>query len=880
LLGKTLAHYDITDLLGKGGMGEVYRALDTKLGREVAIKILPTEFSGDPERAARFDREARTLASLQHPNVASIYGFEEVDGIRFLVMELVEGDDLAERLKSGGLPWKEAVDVAEQIAEGLEAAHAQDIVHRDLKPANIKITPTRDVKILDFGLARAYAGEPDGDETDTLNSPTITAAMTQVGTIMGTAAYMSPEQARGRGVDKQSDIWSFGVVLYEMLTGECLFKGETVSDSIGAILHRDPDLDQLPDVPPQVRTLLRRTLIRDKRKRLRDIGDARLELEEARSGTAAVPVAAPTRSGKTGWLAALAMTVLAAVLGTMFFIRDSDPGPTQTTLGLSKEEAVSLSSGGLSWSHLDVSPDGTSVVYRGDESNALHLRDIGSFTATKLIDTEQAKLPVFSPDGRWIAYFGQSGLWKIAVSGGAPVRICDTERGPGLTWGQGELYFSRTNGGGLWAVSENGGEIRSISTPDASRDETSHRWPQVLPGGRHLLLTIKTARIATFDDASIGLLSLDTGQVTVLMQGGSNPHYVASGHLVYGRGTQLFAAPFDLKSLTVTGTPTPVLDGIHISDITGSAGYALSPGGDLVYVPSLPDYWDFRLVWWHRSGKTSALEFDQLRAFDLAVSPDEERFVAAVPGANDKLWIYDLRQKTTSRLTNTPGNDRNPVWSPDGRSVAYRNDIGGPSDIFLVGADGSAPAERLHASESFDSPSSWSPDGSRLLFTRIESDGNADIWSLNMSGEYEAEPFLQSPDLERDAQFSPGGEWVAYVSDTAGDREIYVRPYPGPGNALRVSRSGGTRPFWAPDGSALYFTADDRIMEVPFERTAGFRPGEPVEVFVGTSLAPNLNLAPIGDRFLATLGNPDALQFQIRVIFDWADELNRIRERQ
>ncbi|MHA1154446.1 MAG: serine/threonine-protein kinase, partial [Alphaproteobacteria bacterium] len=262
MIGKTLAHYEISALLGRGGMGEVYRALDTKLGREVAIKILPTEFSGDPERAARFDREARTLASLQHPNVASIYGFEEVDGIRFLVMELVEGDDLAERLKSGGLPWKEAVDVAEQVAEGLEAAHAQDIVHRDLKPANIKITPTRDVKILDFGLARAYAGDTDADETEILTSPTITAAMTQVGTILGTAAYMSPEQARGRGVDKQSDIWSFGVVLYEMLTGDCLFKGETVSDSIGAILHRDPDLDQLPDVPPQVRTLLRRALTR------------------------------------------------------------------------------------------------------------------------------------------------------------------------------------------------------------------------------------------------------------------------------------------------------------------------------------------------------------------------------------------------------------------------------------------------------------------------------------------------------------------------------------------------------------------------------------------------------------------------------------------
>ncbi|MHA1154447.1 MAG: TolB family protein, partial [Alphaproteobacteria bacterium] len=321
---------------------------------------------------------------------------------------------------------------------------------------------------------------------------------------------------------------------------------------------------------------------RDKRRRLRDIGDARLELEEARSSTAAVPAAATTGRGKTGWLAALAITVLAAVFGTMFFTRDSDPGPKQTTLGLPREEAVSLSSGGLSWSHLQISPDGATVVYRGDESTALHLRDIDSFTATKLIDTERAKLPVFSPDGRWIAYFGQSGLWKIAVSGGAPVRICDTERGPGLTWGQGELYFCRTNGGGLWAVSENGGEIRSISTLDESRDETSHRWPQVLPGGRHLLLTIKTARIATFDDASIGLLSLDTGQITVLMQGGSNPRYMTSGHLVYGRGTQLFAVPFDLKALAVTGTPSPVLDGVNISDITGSAGYSLSPGGDLV----------------------------------------------------------------------------------------------------------------------------------------------------------------------------------------------------------------------------------------------------------------------------------------------------------
>jgi serine/threonine-protein kinase len=877
MLGETLAHYKIIDHIGTGGMGEVYRARDTKLDREVALKAMPAEFSKDPERVARFEREATTLAKLQHANIAAIYGFERDEDRPFLVMELVAGEDLSQRLLRGAIPVPEALAIAAQIAEGLEAAHALGIVHRDLKPANIKITPTGDVKILDFGLARAYAD--DGTSTSTMevsNSPTITAAMTQAGVILGTAAYMSPEQARGKTIDRQADVWSFGVVLFEMLTAQRLFGGETISDSIGAILHRDPDLDLLPAVPPQVVTLLRRCLARDKRERLRDIGDARLELADAKTAGDAAP-AARHKSSRTGWIAAAVFAVTAAVLGWLAIGRDTGPAAARVTLDTPRNQAITLFH--ASWTRVRLSPDGQKVLHSGGEDFQLYLRDIDAFAGEPVPGTERARMYDFSPDGRWIAYMAHSKLWKVAISGGAPVELCDTPQGPGLAWGQDEIIFARGNGGGLWSVPAGGGEPRQISTLDDSREETSHRWPHVLPDGRHLLFSIKTDRISTFDDAQIGLLELDTGEIRVLLTGGMQPQYSRTGHLVYGRDSQLFAVPFDLKTLTVAGTPSPVLDGVVTIGINGATQSTLGADGSLAYLAAEGDLNDYELVWLNLSGGTTPLPISRTDLFQLSLAPDGQRVAGLIPEANDKIHYYDIQRQTMTRLTNTPGNDGAPVWSPDGSLVAYQNDRGGSWDLFVIQADGGAPGRRLTSGPANNVPVSWTPDSQRILFDRREAGGLLQTWIVAADGNSEPTRLLDVEFNNAGAMVSPDGRWLAYDSDFSGEWDVYMRRFEGPGNPVRVSVDGGGGPQWAPDGKTLYFFNDDRIMAAPVETAGGLRVGVPEPVIdLGPTIFGLMPLAPDGKRFLANRRLPGMAQrYSIRVLPGWADGLKDLK---
>ncbi|MBC8423250.1 serine/threonine-protein kinase [bacterium] len=878
MIGSRLAHYEITALIGKGGMGEVYRAKDTVLDRDVAIKVLPAEFSHDRDRVARFEREATTLAKLQHTNIATVYGFEENEDRRILVMELVEGEELAERLSRGPIPVEEAIYLATRIAEGLEVAHAMGIVHRDLKPANIKITPDGDVKILDFGLARAFTGDVEGSDSSVLaNSPTLTAAMTQVGVILGTAAYMSPEQARGKTTDKQADIWSFGVVLYEMLTADQLFAGETVSDSIGAILNRDPDLDNLPEVPPRVRTLLRRCLARDKRQRLRDIGDARLELEDATVTHRTTKKADGRGSRRAPWLAAALLGSLVVVLGWLALTRGPESAHHLTTLGLPRDEAVDL---GIhnAWPRLKFSPDGTEVVYLGGEDFELFRRDVDSFDSQVVPGTEGVSMFTFSPDGLWIAYMAQSKLWKVALSGGAPIEICDTATGPGLAWGADEIYFSRANGGGLWSVSAGGGQPRPISTLDDEREETSHRWPHVLPGGRHLLITIKTAHIPSFDDAQIGLLSLDTGDVEVLLSGGMYPQYLETGHIVYGRDSELFAVPFDLESRAVRSTPTRVLEQVDTVDVNGCAQYALSSAGDLAYLSAGEDQAELELVWLHVSGKVSRLDIDDTYAMQLSIRPDGSQLAALVPAANDKIFIYDFQRRIMTRLTNTPGNDVQPIWSPDGRQILYQNDRDGFGDLYVIPTDGSAPARRILASPFEDFPDCWSPDGARVLFTRLDAGGNPEIFIMPVDGSQEPSPLFESSYSTAGGRISPDGKWLTYVSDSAGEWNVFVRPFGSSGNPVRVSVSGGGRPQWSPDSKTIYFTNDRRMMAVPLEAGATLQVGAPREIFeMDEMIFGALPLMSDGERFLANRANPEMRKhFGIRVVFDWTERINEL----
>jgi serine/threonine-protein kinase len=835
-------------------MGEVYRARDTKLDRDVALKLLPSEFSGDPERLARLDREARLLASFQHPGIASIYGYEHVEGVRFLTMELVEGEDLSERIQRDPIPLHEAIEIAEQVANALEAAHRKNIIHRDLKPANIKVDQDGVVKVLDFGLARVFADdEPDPEDLE--HSPTITAAMTHAGVIMGTAAYMSPEQARGRGLDRQSDIWSFGVVLYEMITGDQLFGGDTVSDSIGAILNRDPDLEKLAGAPPALRRLIVRCLQRDKRQRLRDAGDARLELVEARQARVD-SVATRTQNSRRGWVTAAIMAALALAFGWLSFSSPETRRSSVTTIGMPRGQFLNYTLNG-SWPSFDISPDGKHVVYAGGIGQKLYLRETDSF-ALRTVSEMQCFLPTFSPDGNWIAFFAESKLWKVAVTGGAPVEVCETENGPGLAWGPEDFYFPTDAGSPLWTVPVGGGELRLLSELDDAADETSHRWPHVLPGGRHALLTIKTAGIESLNDAAIGLLDLESGEHSILLQGGTDARYVPTGHIVYGRGDELFAVRFDLASLSLQGTPVPVFGDVYLSAVNGSVHAKLSAAGDLTYVPATDMVQDWELVWVELSGRVTPLPIADQRFLAPEISPDGNRFAGLRLAANDKIWTFDLRRETASRLTSTPGNDFGSVWSPDAKSIVYGNDRGGGLDLYLIPADGSAPARKIVEGEGTNFASDWSPDGSVVLFSRLKDDGDLDIWEVAMDGSDETRPYLETQHSEFLPQFSPDGKWVAYVSDVAGEQAIYVRPFPAGGTAVRASAEASTVAGWSPDGRTLYYTGDGAIYAVAIDTTSGLEVGDPeVVVALDPRWFGSYSLHPDGTKFLVNRADPE-----------------------
>ena len=549
-----------------------------------------------------------------------------------------------------------------------------------------------------------------------------------------------------------------------------------------------------------------------------------------------------------------------------------------TTLGLPREEAIDLGTHNA-WPKLGFSPDGREVFYIGGEDFALYRRSVDSFDSEPIPGITNVALFTCSPDGRWIAYTDGQKLWKVALSGGAPIALCDTEDGPGLAWGQGEIYFSRTNGGGLWSVPDTGGQPRAVSTLNDERDETSHRWPHVLPGGRHLLITIKTARIASFDDALIALLSLDSGEVQVLVQGGMCPRYETTGHIVYGRDAQLFAVPFDLASLTVTGTPTRVLEGVDTVDVNGCAQYALSAGGDLAYLTAGEDQAELDLVWLETSGKISRLDIEHPYSFEVALSPDGRQMASLVPAANDKIFIYDFPRRTMTRLTNTPGNDGSPVWSPDGTRIVYRNDRDGSQDLYVIPADGSLAAQRILASPEGKYPNAWSADGALILFTRVDARGDPEIWIVPSDGGGEAEPLFGPGYPCWAPALSPDGKWVAYGSDASGNENIYVRPFGRAGSPVRVSIADGYGPCWSPDGKTVYYRTGQLMMAAQVEAGGSLQVGAPREVFeMDPTVFGTLPLSPDGKRFLANRANPQLRKhFGIRVVFAWTERLRQTR---
>lgn len=879
-----LGPYEIVSPLGAGGMGEVYRARDSRLDREVAIKVLPEAFSQDPERVARFQREAKVLASLNHPNIAAIYGFEEVDGKRLLALELVEGLTLADRLREGALSIEDALSINRQIAEALEAAHERGIIHRDLKPANVKITPEGAVKVLDFGLAKAMA-EDERSQTMMANSPTITADYTRPGVILGTAAYMSPEQARGRPLDRRTDIWSFGIVLYECLSGHRPFVGETATDLTAKILEREADWDALPSTTPaNVRMLLQRCMQKDRKQRLRDIGEAWVVLDGALAGDFSVAGLTPVRTLPTWrrtlpWFACVIL--VAALAGLLLSTRSVKQPVMRFTLAIPESQALALPP--VPPSSMDVSPDGTRIVFAGrnESGRQLYLRHIQQLDAAPLANTDDAFGPFFSPDGEWIA-FGQKGkLRKISVLGGPATTICDAADVRGGSWGvDGTIVFAPSPRSGIWRVPATGGESVKLTEAGSGEASPSHRWPHLLPDGKTALFTA-TVKNSDYTDAKIVAVSLATQEQKVIIQGGTFGRYVSTGHIVFGRSGTLMAVPFDVKKLEATGAAIPVLEGVLGAPTYGGVQYAFSQTGTFLYVSGSAGGEEKLPIWIDREGKESPISQHKRDYYQARLSPDGTRLAATmIEGANQDVWILEIERDMFTRLTFEDSVDQDPRWSPDGKWIVFASNRGKTTfNLFRQLADGTGEAERLTTSENPQFPMSFSPDGSILVFVENNPRGDADIMYLRLdSEERKPEVFLATPFIERGPALSPDGRWVAYSSNESGEVEIYVRPFLRPGAKVKVSAGRGGFPKWSPDGKEIFYRDEDKILAVSVSvQEDTLRAQNPRQLFEvkGDAYAGPFDVAPDGNRFLfyRPAGDVKEQSQQPTVVVNWFEEL-------
>ena len=880
MIGQTLGHYEVTDKLGQGGMGSVWLAQDAKLGRQVAIKTLPEEFAQDEERLARFEREAKLLASLNHPNIATIHGLEEHSGTRFLVLELVEGDTLADRLKRGAIPVEDSLRLALQIAEALEAAHEKGVIHRDLKPANIKVTPDGKIKVLDFGLAKAFAG--DGADVNLSQSPTLSMQATQQGVILGTAAYMSPEQARGVTVDKRADIWAFGCVLYEMLTGRQVFKGELMSDVMASVLKSDPDYQGLPPaINPRLRELLRRCLEKDTKQRWHDIGDVRVEAEHILANPVAVSAETletvqPGTSRVVPWAAATLLVAILTGLTVWTLVPDSESKVVRRLA-----VPVSMSTplvGARNGNNVLISQDGTVLVYAlvtEDGDRQLFRRRMDEDQAVAIEGTRGATHPFLSPDDSQVGFNNGQRLWRVSISGGQRVSIAEIGGLPaGATWLPDDTIVYGDNAGHLSRVSVSGGTPFPITTLEDGR---RHQWPEPLPDNEGLLFTVSGER--GISDARIAVLSLGTSEWSYVEGiSGHNARYMPSGHLVFMKESTLFAASFDVERLEVTGTPVPVSANVSANPAGGAVSMDTSDDGTMVFVPGSVQVTETVLLA-TRDGATTPMNVPAKIYRSPRVSPNGRRLavLAAEDNGDRAIWVYDLLGSSTSvRKLTVDGNPSHPVWTPDGQRVTFASDRDGPTSIYWQLADG-GPAERLTTAEEGTAhlPGSWSPDGRALSFTT-----NGAIWTLSLDTAT-PEPFYDSGAYESGPAFSPDGKWLAYHSFD----EVYVQPFPATGAIYQVTQAGGQYPVWSRDGGELFYQLPGlgvlslRGVNVDYTETAiAFGSEQSFEIQGRRSaLNPNYDIMPDGERFVivapASRTNAAPTVQQVRVVLNWFQEL-------
>jgi len=892
--GTRIGPYETLDQIGAGGMGEVYRARDSKLGRDVAIKVLPEAFARDAERMARFQREAKVLASLNHSNIASIYGLEDSGGTHALVMELAEGPTLAERIRSGPIPVDEALRIAKQITEALEYAHERGIVHRDLKPANVKVTSDDAVKILDFGLAKAVAGEASAAGID--NSPTISRMATQAGVLLGTAAYMSPEQAKAKPVDRRADIWAFGCVLYEMLTGKMAFRGETVTDTLAAVLKNEPDWSQLPAATPQhVRVLLRRCLQKEARQRLQAIGDARIALDEVLTGASEPSVtseiSAPLWRRGVPWTIAC-VAVLAALAFVHFREKPAAPAELIRFQIPLPEKTIATSTGAFA-----LSPDGHQLAFAATGSDGvsrLWIRSLESLEARPLPGSESPQFPPFfwSPDSRYIAFDAGRKLKKVDISGGPPQTVCDLSTvAVGGSWNSDGVIIFGTSNGSLMRVSAGGGAASPLTTLDSSRSEIQHVLPWFLPDGRHF---IYVRRSSTPENSGVYVGSLDARSEEQgskrLLATNYAPAYVppsdaGSGRLLFFRDGTLMTQPFDASRLELSGDPVTVAE--QVGSFLSFGFFSVSTSGVLVYRTG-GGAGAFQPTWFDRQGKILGTAGEPGNYLALALSPDGARAVVRRLDPNLALYLLDFSRGTSTRFTFGSFLDQAPIWSSDGSRIIFASNPSGAFDLYQKLASGVKDEEILLKSSENKYPTSWSRDGRFLLYTASHpKTTKGDLWVLPLEGDKKPFPFLRTEFNSGDGQFSPDGHWVAYVSDESGRNEIYVRTFSpdaagaasGTGGKWLISAAGGNGPRWRGDGKELYYLAPDGLMAVEIAANPVFQAGVPKILFQapaqGIVTSYQWSVTPDGKRFLFVAAAAQSKKADFTVVLNWQAGLKK-----
>ncbi len=878
LTGKRLGPYEIISSIGGGGMGEVYRAKDTRLDRVVAVKVLPDHSADQPESRERFDREARSIAGLNHPHICVLYDVGHQDGIDYLVMEYLEGETLAQRLQKGSLPLPQVLRYAIEIADALDKAHRHGIIHRDLKPANIMLTKSG-AKLLDFGLAK-----PPVLKTAPFSElSTAKDQITAQGAILGTLQYMAPEQLEGKEVDGRTDIFSLGAVIYEMATGKRAFPGTSGASVISAIMSLDPPpLSSLqPMSPPALDRAVKRCLAKDPDKRWQTASDLREELQWIADANLQPLAGAeqPSSRASRRWMAISVIALLiAAAIGSFWILKHASAPANATVARTAIAFPPGVDLGSLNERALTISPDGSQIAYVGARNGTqqIYLRPLGSLDATPLPGTEGATTPFFSPDGQWLGFFADGKLKKIPASGGSSVTLADAATPRGAVWSnKGNIIFAPTSAGVLEQVPDSGGTPQPLT--HFAKGEASHRLPELLPGGKAILFVAGNGT-----NLRIMSYAFSSGEEQDVIPSGTQPRYISSGYLAYVLAGTLMAVPFDAQKLQVTGSAVPVVPNLLQSTPTAAAQFSISDGGSLIYLASGQTN-QRSMVWVSRTGVEQPLDAPERDYQSPRLSPDGKTIAMSIDLPEPQVWLFDLTRDALTRLTFQGTYNRSPVWSPDGKRVAVISNKDGAQNVYWLTVDGSGAEERLNKTTDIASPTSFSPDGKLLALNQVNPVTQRDIWLVQLS-DLKTWPFLKTPFNETSARFSPDGQWIAYTSDESGRLEIYVQPYPGPGGKWQISTDGGFEPAWNPKGRELFYRSGDKMMAVDITTRPSFSAGKPRMLFAeeyaaapGSDSAPEYDVSLDGQRFLMLkdANSSSATQSQIIMVQNWSQELKQ-----